>query len=137
MSRGKDCVRTVSRQFLTRNYPGPDCLLKCLPNCLSPTREGFFPSFKLNPVVRVIARQLRDNNCLAAIFALRHQNVSSGPLGSHKVVNDCEMTTSPLGHRQEAKIDLTMTAKLQQLRPNSREMTTIAEFWSDREMQRP
>ena len=82
MSRGKNCLPTVSRQFLTRNYPRPNCLLKCLPNCLSPTREGFLSSFKMNPAVRVIARQVRDKNCLAAIFAPRHQSVSSGPLGS-------------------------------------------------------
>ena len=78
MSRGKNCLPTVSRQFLTRNYPRPNCLLKCLPNCLSPTREGFLSSFKINPAVRVIARQVRDKNCLAAIFAPRHQSVSSG-----------------------------------------------------------
>ena len=81
MSRGKSCLPTVSRQFLTRNYPRPNCLLKCLPNCLSPTREGFLSSFKINPAVRVIARQVRDKNCLAAIFAPRHQSVSQGPLG--------------------------------------------------------
>ena len=61
----------------------PNCLLKCLPNCLSPTREGFFSSFRINPAVRVIARQARDKNCLAAIFAPRHQSVSSGPLGKN------------------------------------------------------
>ena len=72
-------------QFLTRNYPRPNCLLKCLPNCLSPTREGFLSSFKINPAVRVIARQVRDKNCLAAIFAPRHQSVSSGPLGTDLV----------------------------------------------------
>ena len=77
----ENCLPTVSRQFLTRNYPRPDCLLKCLPNCFSPTREGFLSSFKINPAVRVIARQVRDKNCLAAIFAPRHQSVSSGPLG--------------------------------------------------------
>ena len=82
MSRSKNCLPTVSRQFLTRNYPRPNCLLKCLPNCLSPTREGFLSSFKINPAVRVIARQVRGKNCLAAIFAPRHQSVSSGPLGS-------------------------------------------------------
>ena len=82
MSRGKNCLPTVSRQFFTHNYPRPNCLLKCLPNCLSPTREGFSSSFKINPAVRVIARQVRDKNCLAAIFAPRHQSVSSGPLGS-------------------------------------------------------
>ena len=82
MSRGKNCLPTVSRQFLTHNYPRPNCLLKCLPNCLSPTREGFLSSFKINPAVRVIARQVRDINCLAAIFAPRHQSVSSGPLGT-------------------------------------------------------
>ena len=81
MSRGKNCLPIVSRQFLTRNYPRPNCLLKCLPNCLSPTREGILSSFKINPAVRVIARQVRDKNCLAAIFAPRHQSVSSGPLG--------------------------------------------------------
>ena len=72
---------TVSRQFLTRNYPRPNCLLKCLPDCLSLTREGFLSSFKINPAVRVIARQVRDKNCLTSIFAPRHQSVSSGPLG--------------------------------------------------------
>ena len=81
MSRGKNCLPTVSRQFLTRNYPRPNCILKCLPNCLSPTREGFLSSFKINPAVRVIARQVRGKNCLAAFFAPRHQSVSSGPLG--------------------------------------------------------
>ena len=66
-SRDKNCLPTVSRQFLTRNYPRPNCLLKCLTNCLSPTREGSLSSFKINPAVRVIARQVRDKNYLAAI----------------------------------------------------------------------
>ena len=78
MSRGKNCLPTVSRQFLTRNYPRPNCLLKCLPNCLSPTKGGFLSSFKITPAVRVLARQVRDKNCLAVIFAPRHQSVSSG-----------------------------------------------------------
>ena len=80
MSRGKNCLPAVSRQFLTRNYPRPNCLLKCLPNCLSPTGEGIFSSFKITPAVRVIARQSRDKNCLGAIFAPGHQDVSQGPL---------------------------------------------------------
>ena len=49
MSRGKNCLPTVSRQFLTRNYPRPNRLLKCLPNCLSPTREGLFILFQNYP----------------------------------------------------------------------------------------
>ena len=50
MSRGKNCLPIVSRQFLTRNYPRPNRLLKCLPNCLSPTQErAFFSSFKNYP----------------------------------------------------------------------------------------
>ena len=52
-----------------------------LPNCLSPTREGFLSSFKINPAVRVIARQVRGKNCLAAIFAPRHQSVLFWPTG--------------------------------------------------------
>ena len=44
------CLPSVSRQFLTRNYPRPNCLLKCLPNSLSPTREGFFPLSKIFPI---------------------------------------------------------------------------------------
>ena len=56
----QNCLPTVSRQFLTRNYPRRNCLLKYLPNCLSPTGGGFFASFKIAAVVRVIARQLRD-----------------------------------------------------------------------------
>ena len=81
MSRGKNCLPTVSRQFLTRNYPRPNCLLKCLPNCLSPTGEGIFSSFKITPAVRVIARQLRGKNCPGAKIAPGHQDVSQGPLG--------------------------------------------------------
>ena len=51
--------------------------------------------------------------------------------------NDREMTTSPPSHHRDAKNALTTTAKLQQLRANSREMTTFAESCNDREMQRP
>ena len=40
---------------------------------------------KINPAVRVIARQVRDKNCLAAIFAPRHQSVSSGPRGVGRI----------------------------------------------------
>ena len=58
--------------------------IKCLPNCLFPRREGFLSSFKINPAVRVTARQVRGKNCLAAFFAPRHQSVSSGPLGRHR-----------------------------------------------------
>ena len=77
MPRGKNWLPTVPRQFLTRNYPHPNCLFKCLPHCLSPTREGFFfSSFEIAPAVRVIARQLSGKNCLAAIFASRHQDQS-------------------------------------------------------------
>ena len=81
MPRGKNWLPTVSRQFVTRSYPHPNCLLKCLPNCLSPTRDGFFSSFKIAPAMRVIARQLSGKDCLAAIFVPRRQDVSSGPLG--------------------------------------------------------
>ena len=51
--------------------------------------------------------------------------------------NDCGTTTSPLGHHREANVALTTTAKLQQLRVNSREMTTFAESCNNPEMQRP
>ena len=51
--------------------------------------------------------------------------------------NDRETTTSPPGHHWEANVALKTTAKLQQLRVNSREMTTFAESRNDREMQRP
>ena len=67
---------------MTRDHNRPNCLLECLPNCLSPTREGFLSPSKINPAARVIARQVRGKICLAAIFAPRHQDiVSSGPLG--------------------------------------------------------
>ena len=75
MPRGKNRLPTVSRQFLTRNYPHRNCLSKCLPNCLAPTREDNFSSFKIAPAVRVIARQLSGKNCLAASRCL------SGPSG--------------------------------------------------------
>ena len=67
---------------MTRNYPRPNCLLKCLPKLSLPHKRGLFILFQINPVVRATARQARDKNCLAAIFAPRHQSICSGPLGT-------------------------------------------------------
>ena len=36
----------------------------------------------------VIARQVSGKNCLAAIFASRHQDASPGPLGKGKIRSD-------------------------------------------------
>ena len=75
MSRDKSCLPTVSRQVLTRNCPRPICLLKGrFPNYLSPTGEGLNASPDISPAVRVIARQLRGKNCLAALFVSQHQD---------------------------------------------------------------
>ena len=82
----------VSRQKLSPHcleaifdsqLPSPKLSPKMPPKLSLPTREGLLSSFKINPAVRVIARQVRDKNCLAAIFAPRHQSVSSGPLGRY------------------------------------------------------
>ena len=79
-SQGKNRLPTVSRQFLTRNHPHPNCLLKCLPNCLSPAREGFFSSFKVAPPgegnCAAIKRQKLScgNFCLAASRCLSRQS---------------------------------------------------------------
>ena len=80
----------VSRQKLTPHclatifdaqLPSPKLSPK-IPSKLSLAhKRGPFSSFKITPAVRVTTRQLRDKNCLAAIFAPRHQGVSFGPLG--------------------------------------------------------
>ena len=44
-------------------------------------KRSNFSSFKINPAVRVIVRQLSSKNCLAAILSSRHQDASPGPLG--------------------------------------------------------
>ena len=98
MSRSKSWHPTVSRQFLTRNYPCPNCLLKCLQNCLSPTGEGIFSSFKITPAVRVTARQSRDKNCLAAIFASRHQGHSLLAHWAQKQFSEGLQKWFPTGH---------------------------------------
>ena len=81
----------VSRQKLSPHcleatfdsqLPSPKLSSKMPPKLSLPHKRGLFlSSFKINPAVRVIARQVTDKNCLAAIFAPRHQPVSSGPLG--------------------------------------------------------
>ena len=48
---------------------------KLSPHCLEAILTRNYPR------PRVIARQVRGKNCLAAIFAPRHQSVSSDPLG--------------------------------------------------------
>ena len=57
-------------------FPSPKLSHKMPPKCLSPTLEDIFPPFRIAPVVRVIVRQLSGKNCLAAIFASRHQDAS-------------------------------------------------------------
>ena len=50
MSRGKNCLPTVSRQFLTRNYPRPNCLPKMPLKLSLPHKRGsFYPLSKLTP----------------------------------------------------------------------------------------
>ena len=63
--------------------PSSKSSLKCPPKLPLPHKRGNFSSFKITPAVRVIARQLSVKNCLAAIFASRHQDASLGPLGKY------------------------------------------------------
>ena len=80
----------ASRQKLTprclaakidSQLPSPKLSLKMPPKLPPPTIEDIFSSFRIAPVVRVIARQLSGKNCPAAIIASRHQDASPGPLG--------------------------------------------------------
>ena len=82
----------ASRQKLTSHclaaifdsqLPSPKLSLKMPPKLPLPHKRGLFSS-KIVPAVRVIARQLCGKNCLAAIFASRHQDVSPGPLGNSR-----------------------------------------------------
>ena len=111
-------MSVISRKWCPRQKLSPHCLEaifdsqlpspklspKMPPKRLSPTREGFLSSFKINPAVRVIARQVRDKNCFAAIFAPRHQSVSSGPLGKGVVAKGFEMLQGPVSRRRKQKI---------------------------------
>ena len=115
----------VSRQKLSPHcleaifdsqLPSPTLSPKMPPKLsISPTlsREGFLSSFKINPAVRVIARQVRDKNCLAAIFAPRHQSVSSGPLGVRTVPSPNRNRTEPnRGHPETMKWSILVHAGL-------------------------
>ena len=84
----------VSRQKLTPHclatifdsqLPSPKLSPKMPPKLSLAHKRGHFVLFQNIPAVRVIARQLRDKNCLAAIFVPRHQDVSSGPLGTGRI----------------------------------------------------
>ena len=77
LSRGKKCLDAIFDSQLPSSKLSP----KMPPKLSLPHKRGPFSSFKTNPAVRVIARQVRDKNCLAAIVAPRHQSVSQGPLG--------------------------------------------------------
>ena len=60
--------------------PPPKLSLKMPLQIASPPQERAFFSFQMTPAVRAIARQLSGKNCLAVIFASRHQDASPGPL---------------------------------------------------------
>ena len=66
MPRGKNRLPNVSRQFSTLNYPRPNCLLRCLPNCLSPRLEDMFLLFQNCP--------RSEGNCAA----IERQKLSRG-----------------------------------------------------------
>ena len=75
------CLATIFDSQL----PSPKLSPKMPPKLSLAHKRGPFSSFKITPAVRVTARQLRDKNCLAAIFAPRHQGVSFGPLQSPRL----------------------------------------------------
>ena len=81
MSRGKNCLPIVSRQFLTRNYPRPNRLLKCLPNCLSPTGEGILSSFKIYPCGEGICETSERQKLSRGNFCPGTSRCLAGPTG--------------------------------------------------------
>ena len=70
------CLETIFDSQL----PSPKLSPKMPPKLSLPTgEEGIFASFEITLAVRVIARQLRDKNCLGAIFAPgHHQGAAKG-----------------------------------------------------------
>ena len=96
MSRAKDSLPVVPRQFLSLSYPRWDCPWNCPSNC----PLGWFDPWKyaiwghtnvpqivpgMPSLVRVIERQDRGKNCPAAIFTPRQPDVSLGPLGPNSI----------------------------------------------------
>ena len=65
----------------------------------------------------------------------QHFRVSEFTLLRSDNGNNCEMTTSPPGHRREAKLAITATASLQKLWASNREIKTSAKSCNDRKMQ--
>ena len=88
----------ASRQKLTPHcvaaifdsqLPSPKLSPKMPSQLPLPHKRGLFFLFQSCPAVRVIVRQLSGKNCLAAIFASRHQDASLGPLGGHGPLKIC------------------------------------------------
>ena len=68
MSRGKNCLPCLKTIFDSQ-LPSPELSPKMTPKLALAHKRGQFSSFKITPAVRVIARQLRDKSCLAAILS--------------------------------------------------------------------
>ena len=58
------CLETI----FDLQLPSPELSPETPPKLSLAPKRGHFSSFKITPVLRVIARQVRDKNCLAAIF---------------------------------------------------------------------
>ena len=82
--------------------PSPKLSPKMPPKLSLAHKRGHFFLFQITPAVRVTARQLRDKNCLAAIFVSRHQGVSSGPLGK-EITPQCGETCPISGQRNQKR----------------------------------
>ena len=74
VSRQKLSPNCLER-FLTRNYPRMNCLLQCLPECLSPTREGIFPLSKITLRGEGNCETSERQKLSCGNFVPRHQDV--------------------------------------------------------------
>ena len=89
MPRGKNCRETIFAARLPRNYPHHGGNFERGKNVLYCGEEAIWEASYEAIWARVIESQKLPRDSGEAIFAVRHQDVSQGPLGTENVVNHC------------------------------------------------
>ena len=96
------CLKTIFDSQL----PSPKLSPKMPPKLSLAHKRGLLSSFKITPVVRVLARQLRGQNCLAAIFCLATSRCLFWPTGSASESHPQNSTrTAPYFHAPKNRCD--------------------------------
>ena len=100
MPRHKDWLPTVSRQFLTRNYRRPNCLLKWLPNFGACSTTTKFLDNKISTFNILLSWRSHEKQCFARFSSLPPRPPPTQKASTLFFTSSCRFWKLPLPHKR-------------------------------------